>query len=293
MLLKKMHVRNMWYLSLMWFVLIFGFGAVFILFAFTLNQILDYRLMFIDPSRRYVMQPYEYLIAAAIVITYFIVLIIWRKSTFRRKDFVRLAESRGAKFIRKRFRYAPIDIIDVYAYADGLWDDAYVVARIDMPFFAYAPFPRISPHKPMENGRVVVSSGGWRPYFMKEESRVEIFSLINGSFNIDVTIEIDDEKRDIPTTGNAEMDGILIDALRDVNYFHARLIFNKDCLRLSIIGGSWEGREFGEKIINGWELFQKLDRNLRSKYPVMDWKKWQIKWNRKEEVFYLQPKNDH
>ena len=125
---------------------------------------------------------------------------------------------------------------------------------------------------------------------MKEEGCIALFSLIEGPYNINDEIKIDGVNRNIPTTGCIEIDKVLQDTLATETYFHARLQFNKDCLALSIIGGSWEGRRFSEKIKIGFKLYQKIDATLKLKYPVSDWNKWKVSWHYAGQSFYLEPK---
>ena len=275
MLSKKYAIGNLRYLVLMWFMLVFGFGFPSILFISLLKAVTGEIPL---PNLR------DPIIFGLISIIYFALQFIWRKSTFRRGDFLALGKKMGVKFTNTLYYFSPLDIIGVYSFARGFLDNISVVAKIDFPFFAYAPFKRISGFR---DGRVVLS-GGDTPDYMLTESRVELFSLINGPFDIDMTIKIGDVKRDVPTS-ISEIDSILNNTLKDVDYFHARLIFNTDCLRMSIIGGSWEGRRFGEKILTGFEVFRRLNSALKVKYPLGDWKDWQVKLNRKDEEFYLEP----
>lgn len=277
MLSKKYAIKNLSYLVLMWFILAFGHGIAALAFIIILIQ---------TEGLRSFSGFHDYIFVGTIYSIYFPVLFLWRKSTFRRADIIKLAKGLGVKFTNTIYYYSPLDIIGVYSFARGFLDNINVVAKMDLPFFAYAPFKRISGIK---NGRFVMS-GGDGPEYMKQESRIELFSLISGPFDIDVTIKIEDRKRNIPATGSAEIDGIISNALKDVEYFHARLMINKECLRMTLIGGSWEGRRFGEKILKGFEIFQKLNHELKVKYPVGDWKDWQVKWNKKEEEFYLEAK---
>lgn len=277
MLSNKYAIKNLSYLVLLWFILAFGHISAALFFIIILIQIVGLR-----PFSGY----QDYIFIGTIYLVYFAVLFIWRKSTFRREDFIKIAGNLGVKFTDKIYYFSPLDIIGVYSFARGLWDNIRIVAKMDLPFFAYAPYRRISGIK---NSRVVMS-GGNGPEYMKEESRIELFSLIRGSADIDISIKIEDGKLDIPVTGLREIDNTLSKALKDVAYFHARLIFNKDCLRMVIIGGSWEGLRFGEKIVKGFEIFKEVDNELKSTYPVSDWKDWQVKWNRKEEEFFIESK---
>lgn len=289
MLPKKLYVKNPLYLAAIWFILLFGTGLIIFAYA-AIDEMLDYKLSNLDPSKRQKTEPIEYVIESALVVAYFAAVTFWRKATFRRKDFIRLAESAGMKFIRKGFHYSPIEVLDVYSFADGFLNNIYVVAKMDIPFFAFSPHPRVSMWKsPIKDGAIKTNTGGWTPDYMKEESRIELFSLISGPFNIDAEVKIENSKIEIPATGCAEIDSIVKEFFRSTNYFHAKLLFNTDCLRMTIIGGSWEGARFEEKIQKGFEIFQKLNDRLKTKYPVRDWKDWQVKWNKKDEIFYLEP----
>lgn len=291
---KKYSIKNLWYLAAMWLLLWVGTLSTIYFFVIVVNDISGDRLLYIN--KRQPTEPYEYVIMAALIAAYALAVWFWRKATFRRKDFVALGESLGVKFNRKCFHYLPYGFIETYRCADGYLDDIYIVARIDFPLWAFSPGWDFPSKDDVEIPRAK-SKNYWTrtrtysiPYFMKEESRVELFSLISGPFDMDVTIKIEDRKRNIPATDSIEIDEIISNALKDVEYFHARLMINKECLRMTLIGGSWEGRRFGEKILKGFEIFQKLNHELKVKYPVGDWKDWQVKWNKKEEEFYLEAK---
>mgnify|MGYP001617652680 FL=1 len=292
---KKYSIKNLWYMAAMWLLLWLGTLSTIYFFVIVVNDISGDRLLYIN--KRQPTEPYEYVIMAAIVAAYALAVWFWRKATFRRKDFVALGERIGVKFNRKRFHYPPYGFIETYRCADGFLGDIYIVARIDFPLWAFVPgwdFPSNKDDVEIPRSK---SKNYWTrtrnysiPYFMKEEARVELFSLISAPFDMDVTIKIEDRKRNIPATGGTEFDEIISNALKYVEYFHARLMLTNECLRMTLIGGSWEGRRFGEKILKGFEIFQTLNSELKGKYQVGDWKDWQVKWNKKEEEFYLEPK---
>ncbi len=273
MLHRKYGIKNFWHLTAVWFALWIGSGLVAVRIGFIV----------IDIRRNKPVEPSAYVLTVISVAIYLFIVWVWRKATFRRNDFIKLAESTGVKFTRTSFYDTPGEVIVPYRFADGFLDDIYVVARMDVPWFAFSPFPRDVP----PGGRDYS-----KPDYMKEESIVALFSLVNGPFNINAILKIEGDKRDIPVTGCPEIDKVLKENLAIATYFHAKLIFNTDCLELSIIGGSWEGRNFGEKIMMGFILFNKLNNELKSKYPVMNWTNRQVKWSRKDELFYLQPKGE-
>ena len=235
------------------------------------------------------------IIFIGIFLLFIIVQTIWRKATFTKKDFVELMKSFNLKKIKRPF-YHPfwISLSDPHRYSEGFVDGIYVVARIDMPSIAYSPTKRISADNPDQssdkskkgNSMRVNSTGE----YMEEESRIELFSLINGTFNIDVKIKIENDEREIPTTDCPEIDTILRASLNDAKHFYARLIFDKTCLRMTIIGGSWQGEKFRQKILKGFEIFQAINNALKKKYSVGNWDLWDVKWDKKGNFFYLAPK---
>lgn len=83
---------------------------------------------------------------------------------------------------------------------------------------------------------------------------------------------------------------MLSTSLNDIKHFYARLIFNKDCLRMTIIGGSSEGERFKQKIIKGFEIFQAMNNELKKKYSTGSWENWDVKWDKKGDFFYLTAK---
>ena len=216
--------------------------------------------------------------------TYFPALTVWNMATFRRRNMIKLAEKMGVKFINKLYYYSLIEILGVYSFARGYWDHIYIAAKMDIPFFAYAGHKRVKLSKLKGD---IEYSGGDTPDYMREESRIDLYSLIKGPYNIDVAIKLEDGKVESPLTGCPEIDESIKKHLAGVQHFNARLVFNKDCLRMAIIGGSWEGKRFGNKIQKGFEMFKQIDDALMIKYPVASWDKYQVKWNKSEESFYL------
>ncbi|MCL4479370.1 MAG: hypothetical protein M1381_09780 [Deltaproteobacteria bacterium] len=229
-----------------------------------------------------------------IFLLFVIALTIWRKATFTKKDFVEFIKSFNFKNIKRPFYRSFWSWNDAHRYSEGFIDGIYIVARIDMPHLAYSPSHQIVVDRAdQSNNKSKVKDSRRIDYtgkYMDEESRIELFSLIKGPFNVDVKIKIEDDERDVPTTDCPEIDKAIRTLLSDVKYFYARLIFNKDCLRMTIIGGSWEGERFRQKIIKGFEIFQAMNNELRKKYTVGSWDNWDVRWDKKGNFFYLAPK---
>ncbi len=294
MLLKKKYNRPS-YLVVLWYVLFFASTMTMILLiAFIKNIYRFHRHSEID-----------LMVSEAIsILVLFISWILWRKATFAKKDFTEFAYELGVRFIKKRTKIS-VRYYGKYRFAYGWLDDIHVAALILSPFLSYSP-GEASPDMALpKREEASIASGtprsnqtSWEKFqaYMfggrkggpgGQESQVELFSLIKGPYAIDVALKCEGDKDEIPVTGCPEIDAVLKKKLEDVQHFNARLIFNKDCLRMIIIGGSWEGRRFGEKIQKGFEMFMQMNDALKAKYPVAPWDKYQVEWNRTEETFNL------
>jgi hypothetical protein len=238
-------------------------------------------------------QSSDYWILGAIIFSFFTALVVWRKATFTKKDFIRVAKKEGIQINRKEFYYSLIELFGEHSYADGFLGEIYAVARLDIPFITFWPTLRVRPRKSKEGLYLPPDASPGttlEPKYMTQESEVELFSLISGPFNVNTEIKILDEIGEIPSTGCLEIDTILKSTLLGTSHFHAKLSFNSQWLRMIIIGGSWEGLRFENKIENGIAIFRQLDSALRNRYPTAVWNNCQVKWNLKDEQFYLEQK---
>ena len=127
-------------------------------------------------------------------------------------------------------------------------------------------------------------------YENTELSRVEIFSLVSGPYDIDIGINIEIGKGEIPETECFEINKALKEFISGVQYFGAAIRFNKNYLWMSIKGHPWEGERFRQKIIKGFDIFQAMNNELKKKYTVGSWDNWDVKWDKKGNFFYLAPK---
>jgi hypothetical protein len=230
--------------------------------------------------------------------------ILWRKATFSKKDFVKFARDHGIRLINKKTGISP-RFYGKYRFAYGELNDIRVAAIVLSPFFSYfpgnasidfvIPTQQEVPASLTSSRRNQTSWEKFQSYMfsgkkggpMGQESEVVLYSLINGPYDIDVELKFEDGKGEIPMTNCPEIDAALKKHLAGISYYNARLIFNKNCLRMTIIGDSWEGRRFAEKIRKGFGMFQQMNNALETKYFVASWDKYQVKWNRSEEAFYL------
>ena len=313
MLNKKYSIKRS-YLILAWFVIYCAKMLIVVFcFIYLLSFLRGYPLTF----------PINKIDGIWLTITFLFIITIWmfwNKATFLQRDFIKLTKNIGIRFIKWKFfprRYD--DFSHIYSY--GLLKDIRIATIIDSPsssvstiIYASSSMERYeklesqlfhsfqnettTPEMNKDN-TPLQPSGAFKRIewgkalgmeYLYEESRIELFSLINGPFNIDIKIKIENDEKDVPATDCPEIDKILRASLSDVKHFYARLIFNKDCLRMTIIGGSWEGERFRQKIIKGFEMFQAMNNELKKKYTVGSWDSWDVKWDKKGYFFYLAPK---
>ncbi len=298
---KKIYIRPR-HLVFLWFGTLTGTFALFVTPIIMFLEISLKRSLDLDVG-------FSVFITVIFLITVCI-LIAWRRATFNRKDFVELAEKVGVKFLKKRAYHW------IYSVAYGLLNDIYIFAKIDAPTFGYYP-PNVQVS--METGIGSFGSSNyaeyvetsirtqgpqsawlklktdpfgaiWNPEYMEEVSQIELISLISGHYyDIDVVIKIEGGRGDIPRTNCPEINTALINHLKDTEHFYARLQFNKDCLRMTIIGGSWQGERFRRKILKGFEVFKEIHNELKKRYPVKSWNDWQVQWDRERKIFRLVP----
>jgi hypothetical protein len=268
-------------LVLLWVGMLFGTGIVFFLLYVLLTNYMDINIhnwSYGDSK-----------IAIPIFLAYILVAWFWNNATYRRSDFIRETESMGVRITKRLFYPSLMNIVGVYSFSCGYLDNIYLVAKLDLPFFAYAPFPRISAEKSIRH-KEVITDGQWVPGYIMTESQIELYSLIDGLQDSEIEIIIDKEKKIIPDTALLQVNSILKTSLKNIEEFHAKLILSKGYMKMNIIGGSWLGVRFGERIKIGIELFKRLNDELKIKYPVNSWDDYEVKWDKKNGTFYIQKK---
>ncbi|MCL5879073.1 MAG: hypothetical protein M1428_04675, partial [Deltaproteobacteria bacterium] len=235
-----------------------------------------------------------------IILIYIATWIAWRKITYSKRDFLKLSNNIGIKFITSQFLPKWYNDISHF-YLMGFFNDASVVSMIDHPFMSFlvlmnkgggGPMGRYqelekqlfhsfqddtaasaiakdnTPLQPSGSFKDINLGKAFSMEYLYEESRIELFSLIHGPFKIDIKIQIENDEKYLPATGCPEIDNALNVLVSDIKHFYARLIFNRDCFRMTIIGGSSEGERFKQKIIKGFEMFQAMNNELKKKYPA-------------------------
>lgn len=149
--------------------------------------------------------------------------IAWRIITYSKRDFLKLSQNIGIKFVTSQ--YLPKWYNDIsHFYLTGFFNDTSVVSMIDRPFMSFLVFMNRGSGGPMQRYQALEKqlfhsfqmetpssetaqdntslqpSGSfkninWSKAFsmecLYEESRIELFSLIHGSFSIDIKIQIE------------------------------------------------------------------------------------------------------
>ena len=233
----------------------------------------------------------------AFLILFLLVWAIWRKATFSRKDFINLITDKGIMLSEKikldsgkgigRFSF-------LYSHWSGMYIAARLVAPLSIPLFEFRSTASDNMWLQQQPGQYVSPSIDFSKlasmYENTELSRVEIFSLVSGPYDIDNGINIENGKGEIPETECFEINKTLKESLAGVQYFRAAIKFNKNYLWMNIKGHPWEGEKFRQKIIKVFEIFQAMNTELKKKYPVGSWDSWDVKWDKKGSFFYLAPK---
>lgn len=222
---------------------------------------------------------------------------LWRKATFSRKDFINLATYKKMEFDEKN-KLGLWKSIGRYSFLYSYWEDIFIAARIvaplSIPLFEFRSSASNNMGLQQQSGQYIPSRFDFSKlasvYENTELSRIEIFSLVSGSYDIDVVVNIENGKVEIPETECFEINKALKEFLTREQYFRAAIRFNKYYLWMSIKGHPWEGERFRQKILKGFEMFQAMNNELKKKYPVGSWDNWDVKWDKKGNFFYLAPK---
>lgn len=192
-----------------------------------------------------------------------VLIALWRKSTFRLRDLVRIMKLEGVQVKKRNPIFLLMQSCFFWSFPQGSLNGSFVIAKI--------------------NGAYNLPLGlGDRTHLTAESvliDRIDFISLICGPFTIDEEIRIDKTNRKIPNTGVPEIDTVLQETLRDTDDFRARLIFNNEYFRLIVISSPWLGGRYEKRVVKGFEIFKKADEALRKKYPHRKWESFEMKWN--------------
>ncbi len=244
----------------------------------------------------------------AFVLVFIATRLVWRTATFSGTDFAGLARRQGVTLIEKRLG-APIQYFGKLRFLYGRMGDTRVVAKIAFPFFGYFPghgsrrddgfsVEQESRDRGLGAGSIQRSRNLWKEIQSRiprggpgpgcKESRVDFFSPRTCGQDLHIAVRIDAVNKIIPSTNIAEVDDLLQQELSGADNFHARLTLDQQALHLTILGGSWEGRVFEQRILRGFDLFRKLDEILKRTCPGKDWSNRELNWDWSKGDFILE-----
>lgn len=199
--------------------------------------------------------------------------LIYQDNNLDKKEYLTLCKNLDIKTIKKHRRiiHGQIDngSIRIAAYIEPFFC-TYLVG----PFLGYAPKRNII--------RAIY------PDYMNRTSQVNLFYLFSSLYKIDFELKNDSPVNLEIKTECPEINNVISDFIRDLDYFHWRIIFNDQWLRLVLIGGSWQGEMFARNIENGLNMFKELVKKMEEKYPIKDWKDYKVRWDKKTWEFYLE-----
>ncbi len=217
------------------------------------------------------LKPDHISIAITILSVEAMLIFLWRVSTFHRWDLAWLMKRKGVQ-IKERNPIFVFFSSWFWSFPQGTFDGSFIIAHIYGAYSLPASFPE-EMHLKAEN---VFST-----------DKIDFISSISGPYDINEEIKIDKSKKTIPTTGVAEIDSVLGEALRDTKDFHARIMFNKEYFRMTVISSTWLGGRYEKRVSKGFEVFRRIDEALRKNYPHKRIVDMETKWNGHKDQFEI------
>jgi len=196
---------------------------------------------------------------------------LWRLSTFNRRNLAWLMRRQGVQ-IKKRNPLFVFITSWFRSFPQGTFDGSFVIAHIYGAYNLPATFP--------EEMRLTAEN-------VFSTDQIVFISSISGPYDINEKIKINKSKKTIPTTGVAEIDSVLGEALRETKDFDARLIFNKEYFRMTVISSPWLGGRYEKRVSKGFEVFRRIDEALRKNYPHKRIVDMETKWNGHKDQFEI------
>ena len=210
-----------------------------------------------------------------LIITWFIVLMSMVISTFayhnnnlNAKEYIKLCRYLSIKKLKRKGK-------NIYGWFEN---DIKTAAYIESFFFTYL-FGSLKKYYKVKF---------FSPAHMDYTSQVNLFYLFNSSYEIDIELKSNFSSKPEIYTECPEINETVYEFIKNLDYFHWKIVFNKQCLKLIIIGGSWQGESFARNIENGMNMFKELVNKMKGKYPVSDWKDYKFHWDEKTWEFKLE-----
>lgn len=263
----------------LYFVGIYLFGMVVIVGTLLLNW-----LGIIKPFGRAFAKGQDVWFCILIIIAlipYSYIFLSWGRGLFTKRDFLEILDKEGWKVLRKSFRPPGKGwFIDNKSFLDAVKNDIYLFAELDRSSWLFTDYFPIK-------GRA--SNARWfNPSYMAEASKIDLFCLIKGPYQIDQKFKIS-KGAGIPlmNTNCQEINSVVSAALKKFDELDVRIIFNQNWLRMTVIGGSWLGDRFRKNILNSLEFFDDLKQRLAKQYEVRSFEGCKVLWSPEQDDFVL------
>ncbi len=197
----------------------------------------------------------------------------YQDNNLDKNEYLKLCRHLGINVVKKSrtmiHGHIDNDLVKVVAYLEP-----YFLTYLFGPLFGYVPKHRID--------------SIFYPDYMNFTSQVNLFYPFSSSYKIDFELKIDLSAKPIIKTECPEINEVISNFVKELDYCHWKIIFNDQWLRLVIIGGAWQGELFARNIENGVNMFKELVAKMEGKYSMKDWKDYQVQWDKKTWEFALQ-----
>jgi hypothetical protein len=210
-----------------------------------------------------------------LIMIFLLVLAFWRKCTFNKNDFIRIAKKEGIE-LRSNSLWIRLLTEWISATFKGALGGILVGAKITGPFMV--PFG-------FDYSQSITPDTLYRTDF------VELLSPFDIRREITVEIKIGKKEKIIAHTGIQEADAVIDESLYDTKDFHTILSLSSQGLKSTILGSSWLGGRFQARIAKGISMHKKMHEELKKKYTLLDIDAYDLKLNEKGAAFNLLRKN--
>lgn len=215
------------------------------------------------------------------LIPYSYIFLSWKRGLFTKRDFIEILDKGGWKVLRKSFRPPGKWWFTDNSFLDAVKNDIYLIAELDSSSRMFTTYHPIK-------DRRTANARWFNPSYMAEASKIDIFCLISGPYQINQIIKVS-KNVEIPliNTNCQEINSVVSAALKKFDELNMRVIFNQNWLRITIIGGSWLGDRFRKNILNSLEVFEELKQRLSTQYKIKGFEEWKLLWSPEQNDFVL------
>jgi hypothetical protein len=200
---------------------------------------------------------------ASITIYYVVAAITWNLVVYSRRDFLQFL---------KREKFALVEYSPLFASLTS-WLMCIVRARRGDIMMAGRLFGAFG--SPLSVG----IAGDLTKEGMYSLGVITYTSLVSSSVDVDAEIRICDNEKTLPVTDLPDINEVLQEEFDGVRDFHGRLVLNGEMLQLTVYGGAWLGIWFEDRLALGLRMFERLQKELSKKYPVLEWKDQWFEWD--------------